>query len=811
MVIPSYKEQWKTLFSDEPTVRVVQGVEIFRSGTHNDSQGRERVWTTEELQKLVKNFEGGVPGTSHIKLGHSTQEHTDAVAKELGLTSSILNGEGDSNTGSASLGRVAKLIYREDDGILVADFEVPESIAKLITDKMFENVSSEIIEDYQGNGPALSGVALLGSQRPAVKDLAGLAAATVLDDGTKPDFIYIENLKYAQSQDTTYAVPITTEKIGADGRTNQRTVIVQHHNAPTWQKAVSAAMSAIQAAATTFGVIVARGAGDVTVRLVDDSVRRWEAGRPTIVADARANRASRQKSERESHGFTKGNREHFRSSKTKNTKRSNTGRVLDVDFRRLFSNDNDAGTLMYTNPLIKAIMVLGVWKLGSSLWDIIATHKTSNATQEMQAWAPTEEVATQMAKDSFRESNAWNVVTTAISKGIVGAFSEFGEFGSSEFGLKPLSDNVFQIMELEDVDSELIIVGSVTRDANGTRISNATRSFTREEQKRILALVPEKRGFVRKALGHVLGAGLLAGGFGLALAADGGMKGFRRGDFPKRTRRTKGFRSRQTSIGGPKVIEGEFRRIFSENLYKFHKTYKGKHIKPHRHPHGGKAAAGATAAIVGASSYMPGAGKLGGFLGGKVSRTKKARKLFKSFKKRTPLAAKLMRRRFSDCLVAYHETDKKHIHVSDKVKSAGKEVAKVAGGAAAASLGLGVGVLTKGRVDRKKAAVLAASLKKKKRFKIFSDDLYEFHRAPFKHDPHDKPLDTRYNAGKPYTKREGQYIRGQRNIGASNAEQSYRVTGIPEDFDTEAFEKSSSRDWKDKRKGLLRRKRKMYG
>ena len=176
------------LFADEKVNKTIKGVQIFKSGLHRDSQGREKEWSKDDIDNILQTFDSGIPSSVPVKLGHTSTEHNALVAESLGLPEVVLGGEGEAGRGAATLGKVTA-VYQEGDS-LVADLEVPEKIAGLVTDGLFTNVSSEILDDYQGNGPALSGLALLGAERPAVKDMSDLSAVTILDDGTAPDHVY---------------------------------------------------------------------------------------------------------------------------------------------------------------------------------------------------------------------------------------------------------------------------------------------------------------------------------------------------------------------------------------------------------------------------------------------------------------------------------------------------------------------------------------------------------------------------------------------------------------------------------------------
>ncbi len=173
-------------FQDQST-RKVLGVEIFKAGPQRDSIGREREWTSKELDVMLNNFNSGIVSSANLKLGHTSDEHTAKVAEELGLTSTLLMG--DEGKGAAALGKITHM--SRANGTLIADLEMPEKVANLISSGHFTTVSSEIALDYKGNGPAISGLALLGFQRPALGDLKGLSGVTIMEDGTKPDSLYV--------------------------------------------------------------------------------------------------------------------------------------------------------------------------------------------------------------------------------------------------------------------------------------------------------------------------------------------------------------------------------------------------------------------------------------------------------------------------------------------------------------------------------------------------------------------------------------------------------------------------------------------
>jgi len=118
-------------------------------------------------------------------MGHTTPEFNAEVAEALDIPPQLLKGQ-DGDNGRASLGDVSKLIRKEDK--LVAELEVPEQVAELVEGGYFKDVSSEIMSDYMGYEWVLSAVALLGAERPAVKDLNGLLPSMVMSE--QPTAVY---------------------------------------------------------------------------------------------------------------------------------------------------------------------------------------------------------------------------------------------------------------------------------------------------------------------------------------------------------------------------------------------------------------------------------------------------------------------------------------------------------------------------------------------------------------------------------------------------------------------------------------------
>ena len=204
-------------FSSQPTRKLV-GLQIFQSGTQTDSLGREKVWSPKDLDNIKRLFDAGSPEVVYIKLGHCSPEHVTRLSKDLEIPNSILLGEEGTGRGAAALGKVTE-VFRHNDS-LVANVEVPEKIANFINSGFLTGVSCEIIGDYKGQGAALSALALLGAERPAIKNLIPLTQTAMLDEDTpvyayddKFNFISLNPFKKKQTQLQTYTIRVK----GKDG------------------------------------------------------------------------------------------------------------------------------------------------------------------------------------------------------------------------------------------------------------------------------------------------------------------------------------------------------------------------------------------------------------------------------------------------------------------------------------------------------------------------------------------------------------------------------------------------------------------
>ena len=327
----TYKE-----FFTAPSIRRVKGVEIFTSGVHTDSHGTKKEWTKDEITQILVNFGNKLPAISPIKLGHTSPKHTKAVVEALGIPEPVLKGEGENSKGAATLGQVVGL--SEKNNKLIAELDLPEKVAQLIDDKLFTGVSSELILDYQGKGPALGGLALLGVDRPAIAGLSNFNAVTITEDGTTPDHVYSKAFTWAKvpiqnsaenniystlsdtvhtyhnnmlnselmhkadelysystykygilgkifgsgKSDTIYHVPVAIEATDVKGKVSKRIVTVQHKRVSTGSEARGAVIRVLERVATQFGTVIARGAGEIIAKkIASGELKKWTIGKIT--------------------------------------------------------------------------------------------------------------------------------------------------------------------------------------------------------------------------------------------------------------------------------------------------------------------------------------------------------------------------------------------------------------------------------------------------------------------------------------------------------------------------------------------------
>lgn len=146
----------------------IKRLEIFAAGTWAPSNASKMTVTEASLDEMVQHFQelqGSNVVKPHLKLGH-----TDAQ-KWFGQ-----------DVGIPTLGWVDR-VWREGSKLFADISNVPEALLDLIRQKRFHNVSVEVFTpgqvEFNGKklGHVLSAIAILGTEMPAVKDLAGLAAA----------------------------------------------------------------------------------------------------------------------------------------------------------------------------------------------------------------------------------------------------------------------------------------------------------------------------------------------------------------------------------------------------------------------------------------------------------------------------------------------------------------------------------------------------------------------------------------------------------------------------------------------------------
>ena len=145
----------------------ISNLEIFGAGQHNAATGKVTV-TEADLDEMVNAFNelnGSNLVKPHLKLGHTEAQ------KWFGQKDGI-----------PALGWIEK-VWRVGNKLMANIADVPSALIDLIRQGRYHNVSAEVYWDagLELNGKkfsrVLSAVSLLGVEMPAVKDLAGLAAA----------------------------------------------------------------------------------------------------------------------------------------------------------------------------------------------------------------------------------------------------------------------------------------------------------------------------------------------------------------------------------------------------------------------------------------------------------------------------------------------------------------------------------------------------------------------------------------------------------------------------------------------------------
>jgi hypothetical protein len=146
----------------------INRLEIFAAGTWSPATGGKMTITEAALDEMAAHFtelNGSNIVKPHLKLGHGDAQ------KWFGQ-----------GTGIPTLGWVDR-VWREGSKLFADISNVPEALLEMIRLKRYHNVSIEMFTpgqiEFGGKklGHVLSAIALLGTEMPAVKDLAGLANA----------------------------------------------------------------------------------------------------------------------------------------------------------------------------------------------------------------------------------------------------------------------------------------------------------------------------------------------------------------------------------------------------------------------------------------------------------------------------------------------------------------------------------------------------------------------------------------------------------------------------------------------------------
>ena len=199
--------------------KTISNVEVFATGTWTDSGGHTKAFTTADLDGMVKNFTDGAV----LKAGHSSDSFNKAVAKALGIPDLLVKGEG--RQGQVGFGRMTSL-ERKGNLLLATFADVPDEIAKLVENRLYDSVSSELVL-YKDGSYGIQAVALLGAQEPAVSSLHGqLATAlvysySVFDQPTISDVRPIPGGSNKKKEANNMAGELVEHTHGPDGQATQ--------------------------------------------------------------------------------------------------------------------------------------------------------------------------------------------------------------------------------------------------------------------------------------------------------------------------------------------------------------------------------------------------------------------------------------------------------------------------------------------------------------------------------------------------------------------------------------------------------------
>ena len=140
--------------------------------------GRD-VYDEAALDKVVANFSGeGAQGLIRTAKGH---ELNNPVVVGHGEDQSFLR-----DSGLPAAGWISK-IWREGKRLMGAATRVPQEVAELIKNGAYRHHSAEFYRDYEGLGPALRRLAILGGEIPARKTLGELSVQTYAEEGRTID------------------------------------------------------------------------------------------------------------------------------------------------------------------------------------------------------------------------------------------------------------------------------------------------------------------------------------------------------------------------------------------------------------------------------------------------------------------------------------------------------------------------------------------------------------------------------------------------------------------------------------------------
>ncbi len=146
----------------------IDNLEIFQAGTFKKGTNREITFSVDDLHTIVSNFDLLSKGDKDGKVLNPPLV--------IGHEQPGQDGNFQDSTGFGASGWI-KSLKVVGDKLVAGVKEIPEKLAQIINSKGFKKVSAELFTNFDGLGPTLRRVAVLGGEIPEVKTLEDIPMA----------------------------------------------------------------------------------------------------------------------------------------------------------------------------------------------------------------------------------------------------------------------------------------------------------------------------------------------------------------------------------------------------------------------------------------------------------------------------------------------------------------------------------------------------------------------------------------------------------------------------------------------------------